>query len=742
MHSVRLFTLALCVVAVQACGASDDGRPPTLLHSRYGAIDPLTQGLPELSGLSTVPTDAGFYLVQFRDRIQPSWRNDMVARGAKIRGYMPVNALVVSASAHTAAVLEGLPYVRAVRTQPALWRVDPSLVTADAAGLRLTDDGGPRDVLIELAEARAWTDVAAFVRATHGQVVRGTGKTVRGKFLRARLSADALHSLLTFDQVVAVQPYAPVQLHNDIAYGIIQSGSVHARSVWDHGLRGQNQIVGVCDVGVFQGSCFFGGNKIAAYETINAVVPHDLGHGSHTAGSIAGDNFGNGTYDTNDGMAPAARLFVQDAGDAAPDSLSVPDDLGILLQSAYDGGARIHSDSWGGIGNVYGLRERSLDAFVALHPDLLVIVANGNSSGASGSVGSPAAAKNVISVGALRGAAPEDVAAFSSHGPTVDGRIKPTLCAPGQQVVSASSTEVCGTTVKSGTSMAAPLVAGAAALVRQYFTEGFYPSGRANPADALQPSAALLKAVLLAGADQMVGENTDGLIPSNGQGFGRVHLDNALSFPGSAQQLWVNDANGLDQDGQETFVLNLAEGGALKVALTWMDAPANLLAARALVNDLDLQVVAPTGEIYLGNATRGGQSVAGGAPDNVNVEEIFFLPNAPAGQYTVTVRASNVVFGPQPFAVAAAGRIMSNGMSSVDLGTPTTKTYEESSASATASTPAGTHATPCASGAVDQSGQCVVPMRRGGCLAIDAPLGGFLGLTALVWFLRRRAQAR
>lgn len=48
--------------------------------------------------------------------------------------------------------------------------------------------------------------------------------------------------------------------------------------------------------------------------------------------------------------------------------------------------------------------------------------------------------------------------------------------------------------------MATPVVAGSAALVRQYFTDGFYPSGRATPADALTPSGALIKAVMIAGA--------------------------------------------------------------------------------------------------------------------------------------------------------------------------------------------------------------------------------------------------
>lgn len=78
--------------------------------------------------------------------------------------------------------------------------------------------------------------------------------------------------------------------------------------------------------------------------------------------------------------------------------------------------------------------------------------------------------------------------------------------------------------------MATPVVAGSAALLRQYFTDGFWPSGAANPADAFVPSAALLRAVLIGGAVAIGGveANANGLPvdppPSSRQGFGRIHL--------------------------------------------------------------------------------------------------------------------------------------------------------------------------------------------------------------------------
>ena len=89
---------------------------------------------------------------------------------------------------------------------------------------------------------------------------------------------------------------------------------------------------------------------------------------------------------------------------------------------------------------------------------------------------SPAIAKNAVAVGALD-ASYVKVAQFSSRGPTPDGRLKPDLVAPGSSLVSAADGEACGTVTMSGTSMATPIVTAAAALVRQYFREGFFPSG-------------------------------------------------------------------------------------------------------------------------------------------------------------------------------------------------------------------------------------------------------------------------
>ena len=133
----------------------------------------------------------------------------------------------------------------------------------------------------------------------------------------------------------------------------------------------------------------------------------------------------------------------------------------------------------------------------------------------------------------------DHVAGFSSFGPTEDGRVKPDIVAPGE-ITSASGPFLqfnavptivggdadadetrksetldayarCAVVQIAGTSMATPIVAGVAILARQYFADGFYPSGVANASDGFAPSSALLKATLINGAAPMSGFTSAGV---------------------------------------------------------------------------------------------------------------------------------------------------------------------------------------------------------------------------------------
>ncbi|MGZ3749379.1 MAG: S8 family serine peptidase, partial [Pseudobdellovibrionaceae bacterium] len=247
------------------------------------------------------------------------------------------------------------------------------------------------------------------------------------------------------------------------------------------------------------------------------------------------------------------------------------------------------------------------------------------------------------------------LAMFSSRGPTADGRTKPEIVAPGTNILSNRSHVVGASPLwgaynadyaySGGTSMATPLVAGGAAVVRQILQEKF---------QIASPSAAILKATLMHTAvDMYPGQYGEGgaahgqelLVhrPNSDEGYGRMDVANAANL--SENTHFVDNKNGLGQGEQETFTVVLNKPGSILANMVYTDAPASPDAAVALVNDLDLSLS--------GN----GQNVA--PNDHVNNHEVIELSNLPAGSYTLTVKASKVPQGKngkQPYALVYTAR--------------------------------------------------------------------------------------
>ena len=316
-------------------------------------------------------------------------------------------------------------------------------------------------------------------------------------------------------------------------------------------------------------------------------------------------------------------------------------------------GARVSTNSWGDDGTTaYTTLCRDIDRYSHDFEEGMVAFAVTNLS----SLKTPENAKNVLAVGATSNPTFENHAS-GGQGPTADGRRKPEIYAPGCSNRSAS-TASCGTTTLCGTSMACPAIAGSALLARQFYTEGWYPSGAPTPADAFTPSGALLRATLLNATDDMTGVPG---YPSNREGWGHLILDEALTFAGDARGMWVEDlrnADGLATGESVDYPLQVNSAAeALAVTLVFTDPPATIGAAAPIINNLDLELIAPDATSYKGNVLSGGWSAPGGSFDALNTVERVLLASPASGQWTLRVHGTNVPEGPQGFAIVVNGDV-------------------------------------------------------------------------------------
>ncbi len=742
-----LTTASLCsllwtaqVAPIHAAPATQSAPPsPIILEvGTLGSNQPLPLD-PDLTRGNYAPGEVGYYILQFSGPVQNSWKNAVNATGAQLLTYLPDNAFITRMTPEQAAQVSAQPNVQWVGIHQPAYKLDVPLnrSTPKAYQVLLHPGADGRTV----ARTLIADGITVLSRQNEILLISATG---------AQLKTVARQL-----DVAWIEEFQFAEPLNEYGGGvIIGSAAVNA-----NGYRGENQVIAIADTGLDRG------DQIEAFPDIpnrriralfnwpgapsgcnGSIVddgPQDVdsGHGTHVAVSALGLGDANGI---GRGVAPAAELvfqalenFVvikQECSDSRQNGyylVGLPSDLHDLFAQAYTAGARIHSNSWGNDRQgQYTVSALQVDKFVHKVQDLTIVFAAGNAGRDddhnniidSGSIGSPATAKNAISVGASENARAdgypcdpalatqsdisrqtcaqmggvnavdiwphfsfqdptagnaEQMAAFSSRGPTRDQRIKPDVVAPGTWILSGYSDlyqngynsdprnpqnnqyQDDGNGLPfnehykyfSGTSMAAPLVAGGAALVRQFYMGKYQHT----------PTAALIKATLINSAEDLLDENNDGAndnafpIPNEHEGWGRINLVNATD--GSHE--FVDDRTGIATGNTATYRYTLPGDRPFKVSLVWSDAPGNPLAGPDLVNNLDLVVTSPGATTYRGNWFGGGWSLPGGPADRVNNVENVYIQTAEAGIWTVEVKGINVPVGmsestpggTQPFAL-------------------------------------------------------------------------------------------
>ena len=477
------------------------------------------------------------------------------------------------------------------------------------------------------------------------------------------LKTDQLITLVQQPSIHSLRYNPQFTIENNNAGSYMKTGTMKIYFTSD--LDGNNQTVAVADSGLDDDHGDFGNRVVGNYDVINDGSTADKwsGHGTHVSCTVLGDGSRGGYA----GVAPEADLYFQAMENDNTGNFQSPS-LNGLLNSAYNAGARTHTNSWGSGGNnIYGEytsesqdvddRANYYDRYYNGAEGLTILFAAGNDGPNADTIGPPSTAKNSVTVGMHQNrysGAPDTIMSGSSRGPVDDGRIKPDVLAPGGYVRSCKAQEAGDTGGSSwestwyleytGTSMATPNAAGASAMIRQYLEE---------IALRESPQGALVKALLILGAEDMGTRN----IPNNDEGWGRINIRNSLA-PVDGQGIWVDDRSLLSATGNSKsyyFDIDVAND-ALKAVLTWSDEYASTFSNKQLVNNFDLEVIDPNGNIYLGNDFANGRSTTGGSADNTNNVEVVLIDSAIVGQWTVKIK--DTYHGgsrSQPFALAVMG---------------------------------------------------------------------------------------
>ncbi len=627
MRQILLYLLLFCGSFATATA----GTPLPPLSFQGGTVaTPAMQAAEWAAAWQQLPNFEGrkYFLVRFDHLLKQQEYDALSKSGLIFESYIPQQAYFVSTPATWSVEAlnnKGIVYLSAI---PALAKLDAPLVNDD-----------PFRPL-----ERRGTKVLVSILPFPGVALERLNQELWSKFdfqpeknrysdhlVTAWIETAALQQLAAHPAIQFIEPAAPLgepedregrSLHRSFAIDNLASGGRR--------YNGQGIVMGIADDGAIGPHIDFKG-RLTQYTT-NFSASNT--HGDMVAGIALGAANLN---PTRSGMAPGTYLHMYSIS-GYPHVVSAPANFTNL-------GTTITSTSYSqGNGGVYTADAATIDDQIRNTPVLMHVFSAGNAGTSDHGYGAGAgwgnitggykAAKNVMAVANLRNT--DQLENSSSRGPARDGRIKPDIAANGYNQMSTGPNNTY--LVGGGTSAASPGIAGIYAQLSHAY--------KALNNDSVPPSA-LIKAVMLNTAEDLGNPGPDFRF-----GWGRVNALRAVQT--LEQNRYVTGV--LSQGDSASHSIELpANVKEFRVMVYWADKAGAANATRALVNNLDLRLIAPGGTTWLPwvlnpapNATALNTNAIRSVDTLNNVEQVT-LTNPAAGSYTVRVAGTAVPVGPQRY---------------------------------------------------------------------------------------------
>ncbi len=671
-----------------------------------------SRGVPEIP--SNLKGDSDIYIVQFVGPVKAEWVKKVRDCGVLVLDDLPKYAMIARMSPDTANVVRNMPEIAWVGQYEPTYKIASGIDTTGSEkkmlSVLLFRDSNENALAEYLSRSGVTVmsiqDRSLIISAQESQIPLIAG-------LKSVEKIEAYHPPKPLDlQADKIMHVREMWYPNYTGLGTRFIGIGQVIGIQDTGFDEGDADAGPNDL--FQGPV---GDRVVRYkdETSGSDPDgwHSFDHGTFSCGLIAGNGwswekeYGCNVDDYNwdcaepVGGAPGAKLSIDGI---------MSGDSGTLQPSAsywdkeYDDGARIFSNSWGDyVGDYYAEYSAITDDECNADNTRLYIFAAGNQGPQNDTLTDTSQGKNVLCIGATEnfrqegnnGVRAERVADFSSRGGNFsDTRIKPDLVAPGTAAISLSARGQYEREGNNGgyhpyalsgidqydwnnkapgqdgapdyqwgegTSVSAPVAAGAAAVIRQYLTDTSYSN---------DPNSQIIKALMINGARRLPNIN----YPGYDQGWGRIDVKNSILPEPPTTLQYTEDVM------QDTGTWNAASDGGmsldvssadipLKITLVWVDTT-----GKSLNRDLDLKITDPNGHVYHGNAygtdgwTVPDETVAntadtflgswdrGDGYDGVNNVEQVEVRHPATGTWTVEVIGHNVPSA-TPFALVVRADI-------------------------------------------------------------------------------------